>query len=175
MVNMGEDAEEAFRVFVNARWEPLRRFAFALTGDLGHAEDLLQTALLNCHRHWGRIRADNPEAYVRRSVINLNTSWWRRRRLAEYPTPALPDVEAPDAMARFDTREEIWAAILALPARMRAVLVLRYFEDLPEADVAAILGCSAGSVKSQASRGLTRLRSVLERAATQRDAAEANQ
>jgi len=164
---MGDDAEEQFRTFVDARWEPLRRFAFALTGDLGHAEDLLQTALISCHRRWNHIRADNPEVYVRRAMINLNTSWWRRRRVVEYPTTALPDVEVPDAMSRFDTRDEIWAALLALPTQMRAVLALRYLEDLPEAEVAAILGCSVGSVKSQASRGLVRLRSVLRQAAAQ--------
>lgn len=164
MAGMGEDAEERFRVFVNERWEPLRRFAYALTGDLGHAEDLLQTALINCHRRWGHVRADNPEAYVRRAIINLNTSWWRRRRVKEYSTTTLPDVETADAMTRFDTRDEIWAAILSLPTQMRAILVLRYLEDLPEAEVAAIVGCSMGSVKSQASRGLSRLRSVLQRA-----------
>ncbi|MGH8889266.1 MAG: SigE family RNA polymerase sigma factor [Acidothermaceae bacterium] len=161
---MGADAEEQFRQFVEARWEPLRRFAYALTGDLGHAEDLLQTALISCHRRWGHIRAANPEAYVRRAVVNLNTSWWRRRRLVEYPTMTLPDVETPDATSRFDTRDEIWAAILALPNQMRAVLVLRYLEDLPEAEVAVILGCSLGAVKSQTSRGLSRLRSVLQTA-----------
>ena len=84
--------------------------------------------------------------------------------MKEYSTTTLPDVETADAMTRFDTRDEIWAAILSLPTQMRAILVLRYLEDLPEAEVAAIVGCSMGSVKSQASRGLSRLRSVLQRA-----------
>jgi RNA polymerase sigma-70 factor (sigma-E family) len=160
---MDDEAEDQFRAFVNSRWAPLKRFAFALTGDVGHAEDLLQTALLSCHRRWPHItNYESPELYVRRAVINLNISWWRRRRVTEFPTLELPEVQAPDAIARFDTRDEIWTAILALPARMRAVLVLRYLEDFPERDVAQILGCSVGSVKSQASRGLARLRSVLE-------------
>ena len=79
----------------------------------------------------------------------------------------LPDVGTVDSTSRFDTRDEIWAAILALPTQMRAVLVLRYLEDLSEAEVAAVLGCSLGSVKSQTSRGLSRLRSVLQSAADQ--------
>lgn len=162
-MGMDDDSEEQFRAFVNARWAPLKRFAFALTGDLGQAEDLLQTALLNCHRRWRHItNDDSPEVYVRRALINLNISWWRRRRIVEYPTAAVPDVPGRDEMASFDARDEIWRAILSLPGRMRAILVLRYLEDLPESEVADILGCSVGSVKSQASRGLARLRGVLE-------------
>jgi RNA polymerase sigma-70 factor (sigma-E family) len=158
------DDVEGFRRFVLRQWTPLVRTAYLLTGDRGTAEDLVQSALEKAHRHWARIqRTDAPEVYVRRVMINTASSWRRRRRVREVPLLAFDaDRDAttggPDAYARFDNRQEVLAALRRLPPRTRAVLVLRYFEDLSEADTARVLGCSVGSVKSQASRGLARLR-----------------
>jgi RNA polymerase sigma-70 factor (sigma-E family) len=153
-------ADDDFRDFVQARSPALLGTAYALTGDRGLAEDLLQTALLKTYRHWSQVRrSDRPEAYVRRVMANQRISWWRRRRVAESGVD-LPDRAGPVPYPMED-RDELWQALHELPPRMRAVLVLRYWEDLPEAEVAAVLGCSAGSVKSQASRGLQRLRAVL--------------
>ncbi|RCG29102.1 SigE family RNA polymerase sigma factor [Sphaerisporangium album] len=160
---MSAKAEEQFRDFVTARWRALLRTTYLLTGDHGRAEDLLQVALVRAHRRWSRI--DDPELYVRRIVINLNHSWWRRRRIAEHLTDAPPETVPRsvdgDPQAGYDLRDELWTAVRTLPPRMRAVLVLRYFEDLPEAEVARVLGCSLGTVKSQSSRGLVRLRDLL--------------
>jgi RNA polymerase sigma-70 factor (sigma-E family) len=153
------DDDIRFGDFVAARWQALSRVAYLLTGDHGRAEDLLQTALVRAHRRWRHI--DNPEHYVRRVLVNLNNSWWRRRRITEHLTAQVPEREAADPHTDYDVRDELWSAVLKLPPRMRAVLVLRYFEDLPEADVARILECSLGTVKSQTSRALDRLRADL--------------
>ncbi|MEV5709058.1 SigE family RNA polymerase sigma factor [Actinoallomurus sp. NPDC052274] len=161
---MNAEAEEQFREFVTARWHALLRTAYLLTGDHGQAEDLVQTALVRTHRHWTRIRrSDAPEVYVRRVLVNLNHSRWHRKRVTEQVTDVLPEPATADALAAYDVRDELWSAVLTLPPRMRSVLVLRYFEDLPEAEVARLLGCSLGTVKSQTSRGLDRLRVALER------------
>lgn len=162
---MDADAEAEFRDFVQSRWQPLLRTAYLLTGDHGRAEELLQTALVRTHRHWRRIeRADAPEVYVRKVLVNLHNTWWRRGRRCEQPTDAVPERADPkaDPYTAYELRDELWRAVLALPPRMRSVLVLRYFEDLPEAEVARILDCSLGTVKSQTSRGLDRLRGALD-------------
>lgn len=151
---MGSDA--GFADFVE-QWSPaLLRVAFLLTGDRGLAEDLLQTALLKTSRRWSRI-ADQQAAYpyVRRVLVTTYASWRRRRRVGEVLTDQLPDRGWVDGEA---APGRAVAALEALPPRMRAVVVLRFYEDLSEADTAAALGCSIGSVKSQASRGLARLR-----------------
>ncbi len=153
---MSGGSEAGFADFVE-RWSPaLLRVAFLLTGDRGLAEDLLQTALLKTSRRWSRI-ADQQAAYpyVRRVLVTTSASWRRRRRVGEVLTDRLPEQSA----AGGDPAPgRAVAALEALPPRMRAVIVLRYYEDLSEADTAAALGCSVGSVKSQASRGLARLR-----------------
>ncbi|SOC49225.1 RNA polymerase sigma-70 factor, sigma-E family [Blastococcus aggregatus] len=157
----GSDAE--FADFV-AQWSPaLLRVAFLLTGDRGLAEDLLQTALLKTSRRWSRI-ADRQAAYpyVRRVLVTTSASWRRRRRVGEVLTDRLPEPATAGGAA---APGRAVAALEALPPRMRAVIVLRYYEDLSEADTAAALGCSVGSVKSQASRGLARLRVDLSPAA----------
>jgi RNA polymerase sigma-70 factor (sigma-E family) len=156
------DDDERFRDFVVARWAALVRTAYLLTGDHGRAEDVVQTVLEKVHRHWDRIeRRDAPEVYARRAIVNQVTSWGRRRRVREVALPATLDRPGPDAYAEHDARDAVWQALATLPPRMRAVLVLRYFEDLSETDVALTLDCSVGTVKSQASRGLTRLREQL--------------
>lgn len=154
-----ENDDERFSEFVAARWQALSRVAYLLTGDHGRAEDLLQVALVRAHRRWRHI--DDPEHYIRRILINLNNSWWRRRRVGEQLTDRPPERAADDPHQDYEVRDELWSAVLKLPPRMRAILVLRYFEDLPEADVARILECSLGTVKSQTSRALDRLRSQL--------------
>ena len=159
----GERAEDEFRAFVTERWSALLRTAYLLTGDRGRAEDLVQSALVRTHRHWSKIqREGRSEAYVRKTMVNLNTDWWRRLGSREHAVESVPDASsAADAYAAFDLQDELWTALQKLPARMRAVLVLRYFEDLSEAETASILGCSLGTVKSQCSRGLGRLRLAL--------------
>ncbi|MFC6019415.1 SigE family RNA polymerase sigma factor [Plantactinospora solaniradicis] len=154
-----EEHEEQFRLFVREQWGPLTRTAYLLTGDRGTAEDLVQSALEKTHRHWGRIlRKDAPEVYVRRVMVNTAISWRRRRRPVEVPLLASDTEPVPDAYARVEQRQQLVMALRQLPRRTQAILVLRYFEDLSEADTASILSCSVGSVKSQASRGLARLR-----------------
>jgi RNA polymerase sigma-70 factor (sigma-E family) len=147
-----------FEEFVAARGRDLWRTAWLLTGDAHKAEDLVQTSLMKCWSRWGRIARDGSvEAYVRRTMINTYTDWWRRKWNAERPTEVLPDsdVVAVDPGIRQDTL----AALAALPRGQRAVLVLRFYEDLTEAQTAEALGISVGTVKSQTSRALSALRS----------------
>lgn len=159
---MAREHDDEFHAFVVARSSSLIRTAFLLTGDQGHAEDLLQTALLKTYRHWTRLHApSNAEAFVRRVMITSYASWWRRRRPAERSVADVPDRLGDEPVASVGARDEMWRALAALPPRMRAVLVLRYWEDLSEAETARILGCARGTVKSQASRGLERLRTEL--------------
>lgn len=160
---------DAFSAFVAERSAALLRTAYLLTGDRGLAEDLLQTALLKTYRHWGWIRQqDRPEAFVRKVMVNSQRMVWRRRAVIEHSVADVPDRPGPLATPDGE-RDAIWQALAELPPRMRAVLVLRYWEDLSEKDTAAVLGCSVGSVKSQASRGLARLRSVITRDSTELD------
>lgn len=155
-------AEDDFREFVLAQSPSLLGTAYVLTGDRGLAEDLLQVALLKTYRHWRDVQhSQHPQAYVRRVMANQRISWWRRRRVAESDAP-LPDRAGPERSTGIEERDELWRALRKVPPRTRAVLVLRYWEDMSEADVARTLGCSVGSVKSQASRGLRRLRAVLD-------------
>ncbi|MEN3611484.1 SigE family RNA polymerase sigma factor [Plantactinospora sp. ZYX-F-223] len=153
------EPDEEFRLFVRDQWGPLARTAYLLTGDRGTAEDLVQAALEKTHRHWARIqRKDAPQIYVRRVMVNTAISWRRRRRPLEVPLLGSDTTPTPDAYAQVEQRQQLVVALRQLPRRTQAVLVLRYFEDLSEADTARVLGCSVGSVKSQASRGLARLR-----------------
>jgi RNA polymerase sigma-70 factor (sigma-E family) len=157
----GADAE--FTDFVRGRSTALLRTAVLLTGgDRGHAEDLLQGVLERMYARWRRIRV-SPEAYARQALVHaaVNRSRGRRRR-PELPLPD-PDAGAAtgDGTVGVEQRDLLVRALLTLPPRQRAVLVLRYFDDLSEADTAAALGCSVGTVKSTASRGLARLREHL--------------
>ena len=149
---------DSFADFVTQRSPRLLRTAYLLTRDWSYAEDLLQTALVRAWGAWSRIEAD-PEPYVRRVLVNAYFSWLRRRwRHAEQAVAELPDHPAADETARADERQRVWRAMGRLPRRQRAVLVLRYFEDLTEAQIAAVLGISVGTVKSQANRALAKLR-----------------
>jgi RNA polymerase sigma-70 factor (sigma-E family) len=152
-----------FRDFVAGRSPALLRTAWMLTGDAQLAEDLLQTALARTWPHWSRIEAGHPEAYVRRVMVRTYGSWWRRAWRGETPVaePPEPSTQAADAYRAVDDRAALAAALARLPRRQRQVVVLRYYDDLSERDVAAMLGCSAGTVKSQAAKGLAKLRAAL--------------
>jgi RNA polymerase sigma-70 factor (sigma-E family) len=153
----GHDAE--FREFMLGRWPSLVRFAYGLTGDRGHAEDLAQTALAKAYASWSRVRkADDPDAYVRRILINANHGRFRKRRVTEHGWDQLPEPAVADATGDLDQRTALVAALMELPPKQRAVVVLRYWDGLTESQAAGILGCSAGNVKSQASRALAKLR-----------------
>jgi RNA polymerase sigma-70 factor (sigma-E family) len=145
-----------FDEFVAARSQALLRTAYLLTGDHPLAEDLLQTALAKCWFAWGRIDGP-PEPYVRRAIATTYATWWRRKWKAERPTGALPEVPV-DAGTPVEDRDALWRALAALPRRQRAVVVLRYYEDLSEAETAAALGVTTGTVKSQAAKALAALR-----------------
>ncbi|NUT29781.1 MAG: SigE family RNA polymerase sigma factor [Streptomyces sp.] len=159
---MQAEQEDRFQEFVRARWSHLVRTAYLLTGDAHHAEDLTQTALAKAYRSWRRVaRADNPEAYVRRMLVSCNSDRFRKRRVTEALTAVPPEVAGRDAgYAGVDERSALLGALAQLPPKQRAVVVMRYWEDLSEAEVAEVLGCSVGTVKSQASKGLAKLRAV---------------
>ena len=146
-----------FGAFVAARGDALWRSAWLLTGDHQLAEDLVQTALAKSWRAWTRVGADGFEAYVRRVLFTTYVSWWRRKWRGERPTADLP--EAATATVDPDGRRDLVTALADLPRGQRAVVVLRYFEDLTEQQTAALLGVSVGTVKSQFSRALRSLRS----------------
>lgn len=160
---MRDELDDDFADFVE-RWSPaLLRVAFLLTGDHGLAEDLLQTALEKTSRRWRwPSTREHPYGYVRKVLVTTHTSWHRRRRAPEVLLDRLPDLAAPVPGADPAGFGSALAALEALPPRMRAVIVLRFYEDLTEAETAAALGCSTGSVKSQASRGLVRLRDLMD-------------
>jgi RNA polymerase sigma-70 factor (sigma-E family) len=131
-----------------------------LTGDHAQAEDLLQSALIKVAARWKRVEAaGDPEAYVKKIIYHEHVSFWRRRRLVEWPTEHLPDTHSPpDETNSMLLRVVLEQALAKLTRRQRAVIVLRYFEDMSEADTADLLGCSVGTVKSQTSHALKRLR-----------------
>jgi RNA polymerase sigma-70 factor (sigma-E family) len=154
--------QREFEEFVRASSDRLVRTAYLLCGDRGHAEDLAQTALLRTARRWRTARRD-PDAYARRVVVNLAKDRWRG--LSRRPAEAALTVEHQDlpvpVVDGLADRDELLRAVRTLPSGQRAVLVLRYFDDLSVADTAAALGCSTGTVKSQTARALDRLRSAL--------------
>lgn len=160
---MSPEDEAAFRDFAAAARPQLVRTAYLLCGDAHEAHDLAQVTLMRVHRRWRAIeRTDQPAVYARRVLVNLVASFWRRRlRMRLVPLVTVGDMGVPDGSEALASREELWRAVMSLPPRTRAILVLRYFEDLSEAQTAEALQCSVGSVKSQASRGLARLREVL--------------
>ena len=159
------DSEAAFEAFVAARSTDLLRTAVLLTRDRGHAEDLLQTALVKAYRRWSRIDGDDPYPYVRRILVTTAASWRRLRVTQEIVSLPAHEPSTPDSTDAYVERDRVADALGALPPRMRAVLVLRYAEDLSEAATAEALGCSVHTVRSQTVRGLARLRAVLGGAA----------
>lgn len=154
MTGGGRDFEE----FVVARGPRLLRAAWLLTGDAHLAEDLLQTVLAKLWPKWHRIADQDPEAYARKALINTFSSWWQRRWRGEVPYAEVPDTVAADVFSALDLEYSLARAVSALPARQRAVVVLRYFEDLSVEETAEVLGCRPGTVKSQAAKALGALR-----------------
>ena len=154
----GRDAE--FTAYLAARQPALLRTAYLLTGDQHQAEDVLQTSLAKLYLAWDRVRErDSVDAYVRRIMVNENNSLWRRGwKRREHATDEVPE-GAPVLDAYDDGRnDELWALVQTLPRKARAVLVLRYYEEMTEAETADVLGISVGTVKSQTSRALATLR-----------------
>ncbi|GGO73949.1 RNA polymerase sigma24 factor [Nonomuraea cavernae] len=154
--------EHDFSAFVAARGTSLLRVAYLACGDRAEAEDVLQTALERTYRNLHRVRHESLEPYVRRVIVNTAISRARRRAiLSVIPMHSPPETSARATDA--DLRHVLMEALRALPPRQRAVVVLRYWEDLSETQTAEVLGCAVGTVKSQASKALAKLRSALGR------------
>ena len=151
-----------FAEYATVAWPRLVRTAHMLTGDFHEAEDLVQTTLAKVYARWRRIPRDDVDFYVRRSLVNNNLSRVRRRRVAQLLMPFLPErvhQSEPGHAEAVAQRAALGQALATLSARQRAVMVLRYWEDLNEAEIAELLGCSVGTVKTHARRGLEALRS----------------
>ena len=160
---MSETADEAFAQFVRARGASLMRYGFLLSGNEADAADLLQDALIGLRGKWSRIRRQEAvEAYVRRSMARQYIRIWRRRR-REHLVGTPPDLAAPqDPFAHVEADDTIWAALRDLGRRQRAVLVLRYYEQLDDDEIAVLLGIAKSTVRSQAARGMETLRARLD-------------
>lgn len=149
----------AFAEFVEARSHALFRTAYVVVGDHHLAQDLLQEALAKAYVAWPRLRdTTRAEAYVRRTIVTTAISWRRRRSFHERPVDRVPDARNISETERTDTQEVLWEQVCSLPPRQRTALVLRYYEDLSEAETAELMGCSVGTVKSQVSVALNKLR-----------------
>jgi RNA polymerase sigma-70 factor (sigma-E family) len=155
LVDSGSRASppEPFEAFYRSQHEPMLRLAYLLTQSRAAAEDLVQDSFLRIQPRWGQL--DSPVAYLRRTVTNACYSWHRRRKREEAVPVEPPSTSEPE-------HDEIWDALAQLAPRRRAALVLRYYLDLSEADIAEALGCRRGTVKSLTHRALADLRSVLE-------------
>jgi RNA polymerase sigma-70 factor (sigma-E family) len=151
--------DPAFRDYVRERSRALLRTAYLLTGNRADAEDLVQSALAKTYLAWDRIEDRGAlDGYVRRAMVNTHISWWRRRRVEEYPTDEVPDQVVADHAMSSDIQEAVRRAVDRLPQRMRAAVTLRFYEDMTEAEIAEVLGVSLGTVKSTVSRAVAKLR-----------------
>ena len=151
--------DPAFREYVTARRRSLLRTAYLLTGNVADAEDLVQSALAKTYSAWDRIQDMGAlDGYVRRAIVNTHISWWRGRRMEELPTDEIPDQAVADHAADSDLQHTLRQAVDRLPERMRAAVLLRYYEDMTEAEVADVLGVSLGTVKSTVARAVAKLR-----------------
>ncbi|MER7331476.1 MULTISPECIES: SigE family RNA polymerase sigma factor [unclassified Micromonospora] len=155
--------QPTFEEFVTARGAALLRFALMLTGDRHQAEDLVQSVLAKAYVRWARVAGmSRPEAYLKRVLVNENLRWWRRLSSRELPVAAPADGAAgPDDAGSHAARDAAWALLRRLPRRQRAVLVLRYYEDLSDTQIAEVLGCAPATVRSQAARALATLRATV--------------
>jgi RNA polymerase sigma-70 factor (sigma-E family) len=159
---MGIAGHIAFGEFVRARSGALLRAAHMLTGNRADAEDLVQATLVKAYQSWEKIDPAALDAYVRQVMRNTHISGWRRRRVDEYPTDELPDAPAADVTGDSDLRDVVQRAIDRLPRQMRAAVMLRYYDDMTEPEVAAALGVSVGTVKSTVARAVAKLRNDVE-------------
>lgn len=151
----------SFEQYVLARGGGLLRFAYVLCGDHHLAEDLVQEVLAKAHRRWQRIEAENPDAYLRKALVRTHISWWRRLSNREAPTSVLREAVVEDFSRRHAVRDELWQLLATLSRMQRAVLVLRFFEDLDDEAIAQVTGCAPTTVRVHAHRGLATLRSRL--------------
>jgi RNA polymerase sigma-70 factor (sigma-E family) len=152
---------QTFEEYVVVRGPRLLRFAYLLCGDRHLAEDLVQDVLARAHRRWDRIESEEPDNYLRTAIVRAHLSWYRRRSNRERAVAAVPDGRSPDFADAHAVRDELWHRLTALPRAQRAVLVLRFFEDLDDERIAEVLGCARGTVRVHASRGLATLRAAL--------------
>lgn len=160
---------DSFEEYVTASSGRLLRFAYVLCGDRFLAEDLVQDVLSRTHRHWLRVESENPDAYLRAALVRAHLSWRRRRVstekvLAEPPEPSAGSVDFTQQLA---SRDELWSLLASLPRAQRAVMVLRFYEDLDDRRIAEVLGCAPVTVRVHASRALGTLRAGLSRRLTQ--------
>ena len=152
-----------FAAYVSARSSALQRAAYLMVGDIGLAQDLVQEALIKTYVAWPRLRdPGNAEAYTRKAITTTAITWYRRKAWrAERPSGQPPDVPAPGHADGIDERTWLWQCLLRLPVRQRVAIVLRYYEDLTEAQTAEAMDCAVGTVKSQVSAGLAKLRALI--------------
>ena len=151
---MAVEMEDPLVELYRERYEPMVRLAYLMVGDRATAEELVQDAFVSVHRSWSR--ATNPPAYLRAAVVNACKSWGRRRTLELHRRPA------PTGPAEL-VADELWDALQVLPTRQRAAVVLRFYEDLPDARIAELLGCREATVRTAIHRALERLRKEIER------------
>jgi RNA polymerase sigma-70 factor (sigma-E family) len=175
-VDVAEDLDSDFSAYAAARLGALRRSAYLLCGDWHRAEDFAQTTLVKLYVAWARVRrAESVDAYARATLVRVFLDDGRRRWRGERPTGDLPETPVPDPAGALTERLDLARALARLPARMRAVIVLRCWDDLSIAETARALDCSEGTVKSQTSRGLAALRHLLELPATAATRTEGDQ
>jgi RNA polymerase sigma-70 factor (sigma-E family) len=165
----GAPVPESFEEYVSVRSGALLKFAYVLCGDSHLAEDIVQDVLARAHRRWSRIEAEQPDAYLRTAIVREHLSWRRRRRVTEKVTadPPEPRLPSPDFTQQLATRDELWTLLAGLPRAQRAVLVLRYYEDLDDRRIAEVLGCAPATVRVHAARALDKLRGRLPATLTQ--------
>lgn len=163
MVGVNPSEEQDFTEFVQVHGDQLLRFARLLVPDAAEAEDVLQIALLRLTRHWSR-QLESPAAYVRATLVNLAKDRGRRGHLVPVPVPVDPDVSTagPDHAEAVASRAHLDQILAALPARQRVTVVLRVIDGLSEAETAAVMRCSPGTVKSNLARGLLKVRAAME-------------
>jgi RNA polymerase sigma-70 factor (sigma-E family) len=168
---MTQGEEDRFTDFVRAHSASLFRTAYLLTGDHQRAEDLLQSTLVRVYQRWARIETmERPVAYARKVLVSQSASWWRRRSSHESPLQLRDEPEWGSGVESFAEHERVWEAVLTLPPRQRAVMVLRYYEDLSEAEIAETLGMAPGTVKSHAHQATRRLSGLLAEPSVQSEA-----
>ena len=159
---MRDRDEVEFSRFVHAQHARLFRTVYLLTGDYHRAEDVLQVTLMRLYQRWDRVSAmRDPGAYARKVAINQVWSWRRRRSSSEVPAFTFREVAVPGPADEVSDHDAVWSAVLTLPVRQRAVIVLRFYEDLTEAQTAEILGMAVGTVKSHCHTGCQRLAGLL--------------
>lgn len=159
---MRHSDEDGFTDFVRAYSATLFRTAYLLTGDYQRAEDLLQTTLVRVYQRWSRVEAmERPVGYARKVLVSQEVSWWRRRSSRESALSLRDEPVSGDLVDEIAEHERVWKAVLSLPPRQRAVAVLKYYEDMSEADIAETLGMASGTVKSHSHAAGRRLADLL--------------